>query len=454
MEQSSENRSVCGPVPPRASRRQALAALATLAATPVAAACGIGSNGGGEKLGADAEKGRVEHWTNPTFPFTEDIGADFAKEFKAKYPNIEYVPVTVAGDRFEKMVAAAAANSSPDVGFSTPYQVQELAYMGITRPLDDFLKQSKVIKQADMWPALTYDLIYKGKQYAQPFAPDVRVMFINDDVMRFGGLDPAKPAQNWDELEEHIKRIYRPGDNPKLGFPAFWGSGGNALWLVPFWQLGGETINKDGDKITIDNENGIKALEWLKKIYEVQGGWDAIAARMKQAPTPNTHFINGTMGYYFATFTERKSNEFLGSPNTKFHFTPWPQPKGGRRINYGGNHTYLITSQTKNPGPAWKWLEFLGSPDIVLRFAKRYDRIPIRLDVANGQAYQQNDPFLKLAVEEMGVRKFHIPAPGGGEIQALHNTLAGDVVSGKRAVREALTDYSKQMQQILDKFKK
>ncbi len=85
---------------------------------------------------------------------------------------------------------------------------------------------------------------------------------------------------------------------------------------------------------------------------------------------------------------------------------------------------------------------------------KRYDRIPIRLDVAKSQAYHENDPFLKLAVDEMNYRRFHIPAPGGGEIQKLHNALSVEAVLGKRPIREVLKDYSTQMQQILDKLKK
>ena len=63
------------------------------------------------------------------------------------------------GDRFEKMVAAAAAGTMPDIGMSTPYQIQEQAQKGIARAHDDYLKQSRVVKQADLWPALTYDLI-------------------------------------------------------------------------------------------------------------------------------------------------------------------------------------------------------------------------------------------------------------------------------------------------------
>lgn len=437
------------------------AGVASLAA--LAAACGAssptptanGSTTGDSVAKPEAIKGRVVHWSNAQFPFQEDIGADFAKEFKAKYPNVEYVPETVVGDRFEKLVAAAAASSAPDIGMSTPFQVQELGYMNIAAVHDNYLKTSKVIKQSDLWPTLIADVVYKGKQYAMPFAPDVRVMYLNSSVLQSSGIDPNKPAKSWDELEDHIKRIYRPdsGNGSRLGFPAFWGSGGNALWLMPFWQLGGETTNKDGTKITIDSEPGIKALEWLKKTYDMQGGWDTIATRFKDEQTPNNHFVDGTMGYYFATFTERKSKEFLASPSLKFTFSPWPLPANGRHTNFGGNHCFLLTTQSKNPDAAWKFMEFLAQEDIVLRFCKRYDRIPIRKDVANGQAYQENDPFLKLAVEEMGVRRFQVATPGGGDIQAMQNKLAADAVSGKRPVREVLTDYNTQMQQVLDKFK-
>jgi multiple sugar transport system substrate-binding protein len=432
------------------TRRRVVVGTAAAAALPLMAACGGSTTV--DTTNPEAVRGRIVHWSNAQFPFHEDIGADFVREFKQKYPNIEYETSTIVGDRFEKMIASAAAGTMPDIGMSTPFQVQEQGQKGIARAHDDFMKQSRIVKQADLWPALTYDLIYKGKQYGMPFAPDVRVMYINDNVVQAAGLDPAKPARDWDEVEEHVRRIYRGGEG-KLGFPPYWGSGGNSLWLVPFWQLGGETINKEGDKITIDNEQGIRALEWLKKLYDLQGGWNAVEERRKQAQTSNTHFIQGTMGYYFATFTERKSREFLDSPSLRFHFTPWPIPKGGRRINYGGNHTFFLTTGSKTPEVAWKFLEFLASEDIVLRFAKRYDRIPVRIGVAEGQAYQQNDPFLKLAVEEMRVRKFHIPAPGGGEIQALHNKIGLEAASGQRPAREVLRDYATQMQQILDRFK-
>lgn len=441
-----------GPVPntTRVTRRRALAGAAAL---PLVAACGGTGATATTEPNPGAVRGRIVHWSNAMFPFHEDVGAEFAREFRERFPGIEYETDLIVGDRFEKLVAAAAAGTMPDIGMSTPFQIQELGQKGIARPHDDFLKQSRVVKQADLWPSLTYDLIWKGKQYGMPFAPDVRVMYVNDNVLRGAGLDPARPARSWDELEEHVRRISRAGEG-KLGFPPFWGSGGNALWLVPFWQLGGETIDRDGARITIDTEHGIKALEWLKRLYDLQGGWDAVATRMRLAPTPNAHFLQGSMGYYFATFTERKSREFLADPALAFGFIPWPLPGGGKRINYGGNHTFFLTTGSRTPDVAWRFLEFLAQDDVILRFTRRYDRIPVKIRVAESQAYQQNDPFLKLAVEEMRVRRFHIPAPGGGEIMALHNQLGMEAASGQRPVREALRDYATRMQQILDRYNK
>ncbi|MBI3973228.1 MAG: extracellular solute-binding protein [Chloroflexi bacterium] len=423
----------------------------------VAAACGQGGADRAPTQNPSAVRGRVVHWYVSRFPFHEDLGADFVAEFRAKHPNIEYVPELVVGNRFEKLVAAAAAGAAPDIGMAGSWQMQELAAGGIAAPVDGYLKASRVVKQADLWPTHVRDLTYKGKPYGMPFGPDVRVLYAGTEVLRSAGLDAAQPARTWDELEEHTRRVYRDeAANPaRLGFPPFWGTGGRSLWLIPFWQLGGETLSPDGQKITINTEPGIKALEWLKKIHDMQGGWGAIEALRTQTQKRESEpLVNGVTGYYFATFSSRKEPVMLAVPDFRFGFAPWPLPKGGRRANYGGCHAFCITTQAKMPDAAWQFLEFLADEDHNLRFALRYDRIPIRVKTAQSAAYHHNDPFLKLAVEEMRYRRFQVPAPGGTEISGLHSAMVADAMSGKRSIRDALQDGELQMQQALDKWKR
>lgn len=443
---------------PRASRRRVLAgALATAAAT--AAACQGGGSGGGAgpETAPGGERGRVVHWYTSQFPFDSDLGAQFVAEFKADHPNVEYVPEVIVGDRFQKLVTAAAAGSAPDIGMAGSWQMQEFAATGVAAPVDGQLKASRVVKQSDLWPTHVYDLTYKGKQYGMPFGPDVRVLYAGTSVLQAAGLSSARPAQTWEEMEEHIRRIYKSegGKPATVGWAPFWGTGNQSLWLIPLWQLGGETLNKEGDKVTIDTPQGVQALEWLKKVHDLQGGYDATEEFRRAVNNPvGTAFVTGRAGYTFETFSSRKEPVFLSAKDLQFGFAPWPHPSGGRRANYGGCHSFCVTTQSRSPDAAWRFLEFLSGEDQNLRFAVRYDRIPIRVKTAQSAAFHQNDSFLKLSVDEMNYRKMNIPAPGGTEIQAMHAAMVGDAMSGKRSVRDALADTAKQMQQVLDKWKR
>jgi multiple sugar transport system substrate-binding protein len=419
---------------------------------PLLAACS-GTQGSAPAKNDAEVSGKVVHWSIAPFLFTEDIGAQFAAEFRAKYPKIDYQPETVVGDRFVKLQTAAAAGTAPDIGMAGSYQMQELAAAGIARAMDDYLKASRVVKQADIWPTLVNDVVYKGSQYGMPFGPDARVMFANTDQLLGAGVANATPAKTWTELEEQIRRLYRP-DPPRVGFGPYWGSGGRNVWLVPFWQLGGDTLRPDGTKVTIDNEKGIQALEWLKRIHDLQGGWAATETQRTNGGTNNIQFVNGTEAYTFSTYDTRKGAEFVGAPSLKFNFAPWPLPPNGRRATYGGCHTFCITTQAKSPDAAWKVLEFLADETNNLRFATRFDRIPIRIKTAQSAAYHQNDPFLKLAADDMQYRRFVIPAPGGTEVLGLTSDFVADVMSGKQAIRTALTDASTRIQQVLDKWKR
>ena len=63
------------------------------------------------------------------------------------------------------------------------------------------------------------------------------------------------------------------GEIETLGFDPFLGSGGVYRWLVPYWQLGGELLSPDKEKVTLNNERAAEALTWLKKVVDSQKAW-------------------------------------------------------------------------------------------------------------------------------------------------------------------------------------
>jgi ABC-type glycerol-3-phosphate transport system substrate-binding protein len=103
---------------------------------------------------------------------------------------------------------------------------------------------------------------------------------------------------------------------------------------------------------------------------------------------------------------------------------------------------------------AWAFLEHFLAEDNNLKFADRYDRIPLRVTTTRSEKYHRNDPFRKLAAEEMPGRRFQIPVPGGIDAQPLLTGMVNDVMLDRKAIREALQEIEAAIQSILDTWKR
>ncbi len=399
-------------------------------------------------------EGRVEIWFLNQFRFDSGVGGDIVKEVQQQNPKLQLVPAEITGDRFQKLLTAAAAGSAPDIGQAGSWQMQELGAAGIAIPLNPYLKTSRVVKQADIWPTLLYDLTWKNQQWGMPFGPDIAVLFVQSNFVRSVGLDPDKPPQTWDQLEQHIARLYQP-DPPKLGYHPLEGSGGpRAMWLLAFAQLGGQMLSADGTKVTINNELGVRALEWITKVCNAQGGYAALQEAIASGGGLPGAFANGRAGYMFESSDHPVRDVFKNTAGLQYTAGTASIPPGGKHISVGGCHSFCITKQSKAPEGAWRFLETLSNEPNNLQFALQYNRIPIRVATARSVAFHQNDPIKKLAGEQMEFRRWLIPAPGGTEAAALYNTLGPDVASGKISARDALATTERQIQLVLDKWQR
>ncbi|HVG97645.1 MAG TPA: extracellular solute-binding protein [Chloroflexota bacterium] len=438
------------------SRRRALTAAA---AGAVGGAWGTAACAGGPgQAGAPARTlaGGVQFWTNPQYPFNEDIGGEIARDFAARNPGVTVEGVPTPGSMVEKVTAAAAGGTPPDLATVDIYTPQSLAASGATRAVEDYLKGSRAVKKTDLWPTHVSDLTYKGSLVAMPMGPDLRILYISSDRYRATGLDPDKPPRTWADLEQAVARVFRAsGDEVEhLGFDPVLGSGGVHRWLVPYWQLGGETLSADGEKVTIFNERGIQAMQWILKLYNLQGG-DARIRRFKAAaPTEPAHFVQGRVTHYYDAYTRRAQVFQKEAPQLQFAFATYPVPPNGRRANYGGGWANVLAAGAKNPEAAWAFLEFLSEDEQNLKLVDRYDQLPIRVATAKSERFTKKDPFRILAAEEIPYRKFVIAAPGGSETVPIQAAMVNSILQGQVSVSDGLKDGQDQMQQVLDRWRR
>ena len=135
-----------------------------------------------------------------------------------------------------------------------------------------------------------------GEKVILPMDDGVAIGYVNTDILAEAGLDEL-PLE-WDAFIEACKTIQEK--TGKRGFLQNWGatSGTSALMLA-FWpyyfQAGGKMLDENGE-ISINNEAGLKTLEFLKKLFD-EGIFDEDIMTESKAIDK---FANGEVGVVVA----------------------------------------------------------------------------------------------------------------------------------------------------------
>jgi ABC-type glycerol-3-phosphate transport system substrate-binding protein len=430
-------------VPAGAVTGAAISSASSVAPTQVAGAVPAGR---GATLRIQAES---------LFPLQQDVSKRFSDEWLAANPGVQLDSAPAAGDRRQQFLAAAAAGTPPDIAGDGSYIVQSDYVDGATITLDQYIDRSTTLAKRDIWPSLLLDVTFKGGITGLPYAPDTRVLYTRVDQAQQAGLDPNQPPKTWTEMLDAAKRAYKGSGTAleHVGWFPFWGSGGNSLWMVPYWQLGGELLNSDQTKVAFDNDLAIQALTWLKQVVDQQGGWQAIAAFRKQFSSQNGGpiLMAGGTTYLYETLSTRGETFKLQAPTMQVAISSYPLPdKGGTVATYGGCHTWEIAKGSKHPDLAWSYLDNFVRSDNNVKFADRYDLVPLRVADTSSSAFVKGDPARALQAQEMQKRRFQIAAPGGADMQQYEDVVT-PLMTGKLTVRDALGQMQQQAQLVLDK---
>src|SRR6266542_457923 len=420
------------------SRRTRRSVCAALAAGATLAACGVGQGGGTSTQSSKTLSGTLTvWWPSATFDPAMSIGGDIQKAFTQAHPglNIDSV-VEGSGDKLKTQVAAG---TPPDFFHTQSYWQTTWGVTGINVQLDDYVKRSKAIKPEDIWPLKLKEVQHQGKTWALPYSIDSRVIYINADHFARSGYDLNKPPATWDDLEKTIPALTKqsgPGELTQFAFDPFLGSGGTQRWLVPFWQLGGEFNNPEGTKITINNDRGIRALEWIVKLFNMQGGWPALDKAQQGVSPVERLFLQNKASYMYATFSTKASLFNKEAPDFKFGYMDYPKPAGGKVANYAGGWAINIPKGAKNPDAAFAFIEHLYAPENDIKWHAFHIRVPVHKSVD----FTKNDPFLKLTMDGMGGGRFVASIPGGEGILPIMDAMIKKVRAGQASVRDALQE--------------
>ena len=257
-------------------------------------AFGLTACGGGEKKDAAKldpnQKVTIKYWSFPNFTSDseyktpEEYDKALIKAFEEKNPNIkvEYQKIEFT-DGPAKIETAIQAKSNPDVVIDAPGRVIAWAKNGVLAPFND-IDTSKYSKE--ILSASSFD----NKVYMYPLGTAPFVMAVNKkltDKMGITDLLPLnKPGRNWtvEEFEKFLKaaKAKDPSIDPVLFYTKSQAGDQGPRAFVS--NLYNSWITDDGvTKYTINDENGVKSLTWIKKAYDEGLLGKGVSAEAKDA---------------------------------------------------------------------------------------------------------------------------------------------------------------------------
>ncbi|MBQ9300129.1 MAG: extracellular solute-binding protein [Clostridia bacterium] len=270
------------------------------------------------------------------------------------------------GDYNTNIYTGLLNNDGPDVVYVTDNY--DLVQAGLLLGLDSYLTDAQKDNYL-LWSTGPIDA--NGEHVIVPMDDGVAIGYYNTDILAEAGIE-AFP-EDWDSFVEACKTIQE-----KTGKQAFlqnWGATtGTSALMLAFWpyyfQAGGVMLDENG-QIAINNEAGLKVLEFLKSFADAGIFDETIVSESESIDK----FANGELAFVVADLNKGKSFTNNGVNWEYFFSLKGPAGYGARTAT----DSFAIASKAKERGNdelAAKALALITSGEVMDRFHSEVFYLP------------------------------------------------------------------------------
>ncbi|WP_256756875.1 ABC transporter substrate-binding protein [Cohnella sp. WQ 127256] len=275
-----------------------------------------------------------------------------AKSFEEKF-NTEVQITSFPYDQLKsKLLPAVAGGEGPDVLLLDQVWIAQYAAAKYIVPLDDYMGKSEV-KAEDYFAGAWGAGSFKNNVYAIPFDVGVwGVLYYNKDMFKAAGLDPEKPPVTWDEFNQYAQQLTKDG---KFGTSNWAGSSESVQCLVDAFTVagGGKLLDESGKKILINEDAGVKALEFWAGMSE----FSPPGSVGKNEEDAMTLFTSGQTA--MTMYGEWGQDTIkTRAPSMNYGVANLPKPEGGESIGTFGGFNLAINSNSSKKDLAWEFIQY------------------------------------------------------------------------------------------------
>ena len=394
-----------------------------------------------EKQADPNKKVEITYWDFPQFTKdkefkkTEDFDAALIKAFEAKNPNIKvnYQKIEFT-DGPAKIETAIQSKTAPDIIYDAPGRVIAWAAKDLLVPLDDVDKSK--LNEAAVKASSYKDKLYMYPQGVAPF-----LMGVNKDLTDKLGVTDLLPLNKQDRswnIEEYEKFLKAVKQKDSSITPALFytksqaGDQGPRAFVANLYN---SWITDDANsKYTINDANGVKGLEWVKKAYDDGLLGQGVALEAKDALEA---FKSGR-----AATTILFSPGIAASHASGFNYKFLPFPNNGGKAKYD----YLVAGpaifdngDADKAAAAKKFVDFMVNDK---DWGKRTLLASGNFSAKKGETGLYDSEELKFAEGLTGqYAPYYNTIPGFAKMRPLWFNMVQGVLNGKTTPKEGLDKF-------------
>lgn len=394
-------------------------------------------------LTALADPVTIEVWFHSGKGEEREVLDAQVEDFNAMQNEVIVKAVRLPEGSFNEQVSAAAlAGDLPDLlDFDGPF-LYNYAWAGHLIPLDDYVSGEL---KADFLPTIIAQGTFGGKLYSLGTFDSGLAIWGNKAYLKKVGVripTSIKDAWTLEEFNEVLKKLTALDEvEYAIDFKMNYGQG---EWYTygfsPIIQSWGADLIDRSDFQSADGVlNGpeaVEAMTWFQSLFS--------KGYAKLQPAGDDDFYGRKIAAlsFVGHWMLNPHNEGLGDDLVLL-----PMPKFGDKAATGmGSWNWGITSQSKHPEAAWKFLEYLIEPEQILRMTNANGAVPARKSaLAMSELFGLNGQ-LRIFVEQLegGVGVTRPETPAYPTITTAFAEAVQNIVSGA----DVKTELDKAVQKI------
>jgi len=325
-----------------------------------------------------------------------DVLAATVKEFEQMQSDYKIELVSIAPEIYANRVTGSAQSGSlPCVlEFDGPY-LYNFAWPGYLQPIDRFVSAEL---RADFLPSIIAQGTFNGQLHSLGQFDSGLAIYGNRQYLTAAGLRIPTFDEPWNlaEFEEALKKLtdlpeveyaiemkinYGRGEFYTYGFsPILQSFGGDLIDRQTYQQASG----------VLDGPQSVEAMQHFQSWFE--HGWASKPTADDEFYVAKTVALSWVGHWMYNPYAEGLGQDLILLPMPDFGYGP----KTGM-----GSWSWGITSNCQNPVGAWAFIEYLISPEEILRMTDANGAVPARQSaLGQSRLYGETGP-LHLFVQQL-----------------------------------------------------